>query len=63
VIGDPHSLQEAAQFRGGLVSEITGARIGGTVTIAQLDAVEITSLHSAPDNQYARPASPAPTPR
>jgi uncharacterized protein YlxW (UPF0749 family) len=63
VIGDPHSLQEAAQFRGGLVSEITGARIGGTVTIEQLDTVEVTSLHSAPDNQYARPASAAPTPR
>lgn len=63
VIGDPHSLQAAAQFRGGLVSEITGPRIGGTVTIDQLDDVEITSLHSAPDNQYARPASAAPTPR
>ena len=29
VIGDPHSLEEAARFRGGLVSEITGPRIGG----------------------------------
>ena len=28
VIGDPHSLEEAAQFRGGIVSEITGPKIG-----------------------------------
>ena len=31
VIGDPHSLEEAARFRGGMVSEITGPRIGGQV--------------------------------
>lgn len=63
VIGDPHSLEEAAQFRGGLVSEISGPRIGGTVTIERSDDLEITSLHTPADNQYARPASAAPTPR
>lgn len=63
VIGDPHSLEEAASFRGGLVSEITGPRIGGRVDIEQLSQVRIESLHSAPENQYARPASPPPTPR
>jgi uncharacterized protein YlxW (UPF0749 family) len=63
VIGDPHSLEEAAQFRGGLVSEITGPRIGGSVSIERLDDVEVTSLHSPAQNQYARPASAAPTPR
>ena len=31
VIGDPHSLEEAARFRGGIVSEITGPKIGGQV--------------------------------
>ena len=62
-IGDPHSLEEAARFRGGLVSEITGPRIGGTVSIERLDDLEITSLHSPAENQYARPASAAPTPR
>ena len=62
-IGDSHSLEEAARFRGGLVSEITGPRIGGTVSIERLDEVEITSLHSPRENQYARPASAAPTPR
>jgi uncharacterized protein YlxW (UPF0749 family) len=63
LIGDPHSLEEAARFRGGLVSEITGPRIGGTVSIEQLDDLEIASLHSPAENQYARPASTAPTPR
>lgn len=63
VIGDPHSLAEAARFRGGLVSEITGPRIGGTVDIQQVDEVQVTSLHSPAENQYARPASAAPTPR
>lgn len=63
VIGDPHSLEEAARFRGGIVSEITGPRIGGEVDIDQLDKLVISSLHQAEPNQYARPASPPPTPR
>ncbi len=62
VIGDPHSLEEAARFRGGIVSEITGPKIGGQVQIDQVDRLVVESLHVAPDNQYARPASP-PTPR
>ncbi|HET9649773.1 MAG TPA: DUF881 domain-containing protein [Microlunatus sp.] len=63
VIGDPHSLEEAARFRGGIVSEITGPRINGRVQIEQLDRVTIDSLHAVSENQYARPASPQPTPR
>jgi uncharacterized protein YlxW (UPF0749 family) len=63
VIGDPHSLEEAARFRGGIVSEITGPRIGGQVQIDQLNRVVVDSLHAAGDNQYAQPASPPPTPR
>ena len=63
VIGDPHSLEEGARFRGGLVSEITGAGIGGQVQIDQLDRVVVESLHPARENQYAQPASPPPTPR
>jgi uncharacterized protein YlxW (UPF0749 family) len=63
VIGDPHSLQEAANFRGGLVSEITGAPINGQVQIEQLDRVVVSSLHSLGQTQYAQPASPPPTPR
>lgn len=63
VIGDPHSLEEAARFRGGIVSEITGPNIGGQVQIEQLDKVLVESLHSSTPNQYAQPASPPPTPR
>ncbi|WP_246186970.1 DUF881 domain-containing protein [Microlunatus speluncae] len=63
VIGDSHSLEEAARFRGGIVSEITGPRIGGEVDIDQLDRLVINSLHHAEPNQYARPASGPPTPR
>lgn len=63
VIGDPHSLEEGARFRGGLVSEITGAGIGGQVQIDQLDRVLVESLHPARENQYAQPAPPPPTPR
>jgi uncharacterized protein YlxW (UPF0749 family) len=63
VIGEPHDLEEAARFRGGIVSEITGPRIGGQVDIAQQRRVVIESLHTTGENQYARPASAAATPR
>jgi uncharacterized protein YlxW (UPF0749 family) len=63
VIGDPHSLEEAARFRGGIVSEITGPKIGGSVQIEQLDDVVVASLHAPPASQYARPATSGPTPR
>lgn len=62
-IGDPHSLEEAARFRGGIVSEITGPRIGGQVQIEQESSVVVESLYAASENQYARPASSPPTPR
>lgn len=62
-IGDPHSLEEAAQFRGGIVSEITGPKIGGDVSISRLDDVVVASLHAPPASQYARPATAGPTPR
>jgi uncharacterized protein YlxW (UPF0749 family) len=63
VIGEPHSLEEAARFRGGIVSEITGPKIGGQVQIEQVDRVVIESLHASRENQYARPAPPQQTPR
>jgi uncharacterized protein YlxW (UPF0749 family) len=63
VIGDPHSLEEAAQFRGGIVSEITGPKIGGQVQLEQVDRVVIESLHESRENLYARPAPPQSTPR
>jgi uncharacterized protein YlxW (UPF0749 family) len=63
VIGEPHSLEEAARFRGGIVSEITGPKIGGQVQIDQEERVVIESLHASRENQYARPAPPPSTPR
>jgi uncharacterized protein YlxW (UPF0749 family) len=63
VIGDPHSLEEAARFRGGIVSEIMGAKIGGDVQIDQSDDLVVASLHAPPASQYARPATSGPTPR
>jgi uncharacterized protein YlxW (UPF0749 family) len=63
VIGDPNSLEEAARFRGGIVSEITGPKIGGQVQIERESRLVIESLHTISENQYARPASAPPTPR
>jgi len=63
VIGDPNSLEEAARFRGGIVSEITGPKIGGQVQIDQENRLVIESLHTTRENQYARPASAPPTPK
>ena len=63
VIGEPHDLEEAARFRGGIVSEITGPKIGGQVQLEQVDRVVIESTHASRENQYARPEAPPPTPR
>ena len=63
VIGDAHSLEEAARFRGGIVSEVTGPRVGGKVQISRLGRIEVDSLHTPQPTQYARPASSPPTPR
>lgn len=60
VIGDPHALEEAARFRGGLVSEITGPSVGGRVDLVQVDSLQISSLHTPKANQYAQPASEPP---
>ena len=62
-IGDSHSLEEGARFRGGIVSEIEGPKIGGHVSIEPLARVVVASLHDTTDNQYARSASAVPTPR
>ncbi len=54
VIGEGHALEEAARFRGGLVSQVQ--QVGGMVTITQETTVTITAVRSLPQNQYARPA-------
>lgn len=54
VIGEGHALEEAARFRGGLVSQVQ--QLGGSVTITQQTTVTITAVRALPQNQYARPA-------
>lgn len=54
-IGDPATLEAGARFRGGLVSEVEGARVGGTVTIEQLPRVDIASVVVPKPNEFARP--------
>lgn len=54
-IGDPATLEAGARFRGGLVSEIEGDRVGGKVTIEQTPDVEIATVVATPVNEFARP--------
>ncbi|RMB60107.1 DUF881 domain-containing protein [Tessaracoccus antarcticus] len=55
VIGDPATLEAGAKFRGGLVSEVEGTRVGGTVTIQQMSRVDIDSVVVVAENEFARP--------
>ncbi|GAA0954962.1 DUF881 domain-containing protein [Kribbella koreensis] len=59
-IGDAHNLAEAANFPGGLVSEVEGPQVGGTAEVSELPSVSITVLHAPDEHRYARPA-PSPT--
>ncbi|HET6989253.1 MAG TPA: DUF881 domain-containing protein, partial [Kribbella sp.] len=59
-IGESHNLSEAANFPGGLVSEVTGPQVGGTAEVTELPQVQITALHAPQEHRYARPA-PSPT--
>jgi uncharacterized protein YlxW (UPF0749 family) len=59
-IGESHNLAEAANFPGGLVSEVTGPQVGGTAEVTELENVPITALHAPEEHRYARPA-PSPT--
>ncbi len=54
-IGDPATLEAGARFRGGLVSEVEGERVGGRVQITQLDEVSITTVVEPEDNEFATP--------
>ncbi|GAB3925588.1 DUF881 domain-containing protein [Kribbella albertanoniae] len=59
-IGDSHSLAEASNFPGGLVSEVTGPQVGGTADVNEETNVAITALHAQEEHRYARPA-PSPS--
>lgn len=56
VIGDPHALQEAASFRGGLTSQVTAATVGGAINVEKRDVVEVDSIARPVDHEFARPA-------
>lgn len=56
VIGEPHSLEQGARFRGGLVSEAESPTVGGTVLITRPDSVTVTSTGTPVDFVHARPA-------
>jgi len=59
-IGESHNLSEAANFPGGLVSEVTGPQVGGTAEVTEDQLIQITALHAPQEHRYARPA-PSPT--
>ncbi|HMS35931.1 MAG TPA: DUF881 domain-containing protein [Arachnia sp.] len=54
-IGDPATLEAGARFRGGLVSEVEGDRVGGSVLITQSDRINIATTVEPQANQFARP--------
>lgn len=55
VIGDPDTLSEAVEFRGGLIDEVE--LVGGEVVVEELEKVEITALSDPREPEYAQPAS------
>ncbi|WP_040160853.1 DUF881 domain-containing protein [Nigerium massiliense] len=54
-IGNRTTLEEAVRFRGGLISQVEGSRVGGTVRTEVLDDVQVDSLHTAAPAQFSRP--------
>lgn len=44
VIGDPHSLEEGATFRGGMVSQMQAAQVGASVTITRSQQIRIEAV-------------------
>lgn len=55
-IGDPHALAESARFRGGLIYQVEGAKVGGSAVVEELELVEISSLHTPRPPRHAEPA-------
>lgn len=54
-IGDPRDLSVALDFTGGFISDVQS--VGGKVTVAELDEVEISSVRTPRQPVYAEPAS------
>jgi uncharacterized protein YlxW (UPF0749 family) len=56
VIGDPHALVVAASFRGGLVSQVTAAKVGGAINVERREVIRVQSNAQPDDHEFARPA-------
>lgn len=54
-IGSPATLEAGARFRGGLVSQVEGSSVGGSVAIEQLEDLRIDSVVEQRENVFARP--------
>ena len=52
-IGDPSTLAAAMNIPGGAVDSVK--RVGGTMTVAQSDRLEVTALRQPKARQYAQP--------
>lgn len=55
-IGDPQTLAEATRFRGGLVSSVEGDRVGGSVTVAEVEDVRVDTVVTPSPPRFARPS-------
>jgi uncharacterized protein YlxW (UPF0749 family) len=55
-IGSAHTLSDAVGFPGGLADEISS--LGGQVTVAEDDSLEVDALHPAEQPQYSHPTGP-----
>lgn len=54
-IGDPATLEAGARFRGGLVSEVEGSRVQGSIEIKQLTEISVDSVVSPRAPEFAKP--------
>jgi uncharacterized protein YlxW (UPF0749 family) len=52
-IGDPPTLAAALNIPGGAVDSVE--RVGGEMTVAQSERVEVTALRQPKPRQYAQP--------
>jgi uncharacterized protein YlxW (UPF0749 family) len=53
VIGDPHTLSTALEFDGGFIEEVE--EVAGSVTVQQLDAIDVTSTRRPAPPRFANP--------
>ena len=52
-IGDPPTLAAAMNIPGGAMDSVK--RVGGTMTVQQADALDVTALRQPKPRQYAQP--------